>query len=105
MRRVLPGPVPPEQLERFLDSFLYRSEAFLVDEIVSADREAGTLEARLDTTRPLPYSDAQRTSAGHHVPGVGQQGLVEGADASAAQLAEAVIVEAGHVSAIHLVAA
>jgi len=65
MRRVLPGPVPPEQLERFLDSFLYRSEAFLVDEIVSADREAGTLEARLDTTRPLPYSDAQRTSAGH----------------------------------------
>jgi hypothetical protein len=63
--RVRSGPVPPAELQRFLDTFLYGPEAFLVDEIVRADREAGAIEARLDTTRPLPYSDAQRVRPEH----------------------------------------
>ena len=65
MQRAQSGPIPPDQMERFLDTFLYREEAFLVDEIVRVDRDACALEARLDTVRPLPYSDAQRTSPGH----------------------------------------
>ena len=65
MSRVASGPIPPEQMQHFLDTFLYREEAFFVDEIVSVDREACALEARLDTARPLPYSDAQRVRPEH----------------------------------------
>jgi hypothetical protein len=63
--RVRPGPVPSAELAHFLDTFLYGPEAFLVDEIVRVDREAGAIEARLDTARPLPYSDAQRVRPEH----------------------------------------
>ncbi len=65
MSRLLSGPIPREQMQLFLDTFLYREEAFLVDEIVSVDREACALEARLDTARPLPFSDAQRVRPEH----------------------------------------
>jgi len=63
--RVVSGPIPQQEMQRFLDTFLYREEAFLLDEIVSADREAFAMEARLDTARALPYSDAQRVRPEH----------------------------------------
>jgi hypothetical protein len=45
-----------DEIERFLATFLYSSEAFLVDEVTNLDREQGIVEARMDTTRPLPVS-------------------------------------------------
>ena len=63
--REIPGPYDPAQMRRFLDSFLYREEAFLVDEVVSLDREARRIEARMDTKRPLPFASAQRVGPGH----------------------------------------
>ncbi len=65
MPRCIPGPYEPAEMERFLASFLYRDEAFLVDEVVRLDAEAREIEARLDTTRPLPFAGAQRVSAEH----------------------------------------
>ncbi len=59
------GPVPAREIQRFLDTWLYDPEAFLVDEIVRLDREAGVIEARLDTRRTLPYARLQRESARH----------------------------------------
>jgi hypothetical protein len=52
-------------MRRFLDTFLYREEAFLVDEIVEMDAEERRIEARLDTRRPLPFAAAQRVDEGH----------------------------------------
>ena len=52
-------------MQRFLDSFLYDEETFLVDEIVTLDRENNVIEARLDTTRNLPLSAAQRIGPQH----------------------------------------
>lgn len=60
-----PDAIDAEQMRRFLDTFLYREEAFLVDEIVAADPEARTLHARMDTRRELPVSRHQRTGPGH----------------------------------------
>lgn len=60
-----PAPLPDDQLERFLEHFFYRREGFLVDAVERVDREARALLARLDTDRPLPYSDLQRVAAGH----------------------------------------
>jgi hypothetical protein len=62
---ILPGPVDPADLQHFLDSFLYEERAFLVDEIVALDPQARRIEARLDTTRDLPFSAAQRTGPQH----------------------------------------
>lgn len=59
------GVVEPALLERFVDTFLYREEALLVDALTRVDAEARALEGLLDTTRPLPLSAAQRTSALH----------------------------------------
>lgn len=58
-------------MHRFLETFLYREDAFLVDEVVSMDAKARTMEARLDTTRPLPFAAQQRVDANHpaHVSG------------------------------------
>ena len=53
------------EMQRFVDSFLYREEAFLVDEIVAMDRDAREIHARLDTTRTLPFSQHQRSGPGH----------------------------------------
>ena len=60
-----PGPLDPAELRRFLDTFLYREAAFLVDEIVSVDGAAHALEARLDTTRVLPFAREQRVDLLH----------------------------------------
>lgn len=67
----IPPPYTPDQMKHFLDTFLYREEAFLIDEIVTMDAEQGLIEARMDTLRPLPFAAAQRTSANHpgHVSG------------------------------------
>jgi hypothetical protein len=45
-----------DEIGRFVATFLYSSEAFLVDEVTGLDRERGVVEARMDTTRPLPVS-------------------------------------------------
>jgi hypothetical protein len=60
-----------EDLQLFLDTFLYREEAVLVDEITRVDPESHTLEAILDSNRTLPFAAAQRVSANHpsHVSG------------------------------------
>lgn len=67
----IPAPYTPDQLKHFLDTFLYREEAFLIDELVVMDAERGRIEARMDTRRPLPFAAAQRTSTNHpgHVSG------------------------------------
>ncbi len=57
--------VPAETLEHFLDTFLYREGAVLVDEIVAIDEEARRIEALLDSTRPLPFAECQRVSVEH----------------------------------------
>lgn len=57
--------VPPDLLQRFVDTFLYSEEAFFVDEITRVDTEARAIEAVLDTTRPFPLARCQRTSPLH----------------------------------------
>jgi hypothetical protein len=63
--------VDPDDLQHFLDSFLYREEAVLVDEITRVDEQDHRIEARLDSTRALPFAAAQRVSPNHpgHVSG------------------------------------
>ena len=71
----LPGPVrspvDPAEMQRFLDSFMYHDDVFLVDEILKLDTEQRSIDAVLDTTRPLPIADRQRVSDVHpsHVSG------------------------------------
>lgn len=60
-----PGPLDAAEMQRFLETFLYREPAFLVDEIVSVDRESRAIEALLDTRRPLPFAGEQRVDVGH----------------------------------------
>ena len=48
MRAPVAGPVDPAELDRFLDSFMYRRPAFLVDEIVELDHDARRIAARMD---------------------------------------------------------
>jgi hypothetical protein len=62
---------PPDraELDRFLASFLYREEAFLVDEVTALHPDQRSIEARADTSRSLPYSRLQRNNA-HHPPHV-----------------------------------
>jgi hypothetical protein len=63
--------VQPDDLQHFLDTFLYTEEAVLVDEITLLDRESRRLEAILDSTRPLPFARCQRAGPNHpaHVSG------------------------------------
>ena len=65
MTRHIPGPQDPEAMRRFLETFLYEEDAFLVDEILVLDAEGRAVEARLDTTRHLPFAAQQRTDARH----------------------------------------
>ena len=51
------------EIDHFVATFLYSSEAFLVDEVTAIDRDQGIVEARMDTTRPLPVSRFQRGDA------------------------------------------
>ena len=71
MPREIPGPIDPAEMRRFRDTFMYRDEAFLIDEVVAMDAEARAIEARLDTTRGLPFAAQQRTGPKHpaHVSG------------------------------------
>lgn len=71
MARHLPGPHDPEEMRRFLDSFMYQEEAFLVDEVVRLDAKEHEIEARLHTNRYLPLARYQRVGPGHpaHVSG------------------------------------
>lgn len=59
------GPLDPEEIRRFLETFLYGEAAVLVDEIVSVDRSTHEIAAWLDTRRPLPFSSQQRVDARH----------------------------------------
>ncbi|RMG09830.1 MAG: hypothetical protein D6731_18885 [Planctomycetota bacterium] len=68
--RDVPAPCDPAEMRRFLDSFLYAPEAFLVDRIDRLDGEAREVEARMETTRPLPLAALQRTEEGRHPPHV-----------------------------------
>jgi len=52
-------------MRRFLDTFNYREEAFLVDEVMKLDPAARAIEARMDTTRDLPFARQQRVDPGH----------------------------------------
>lgn len=61
----LPPELDPAEMKRFRETFLYREEALLVDEIVAVDREARRLRARLDTNGELPIARFQRTFPGH----------------------------------------
>jgi hypothetical protein len=63
--RVVPGPYDPEEMERFLDGFMYQPAGFLIDEVTRLDREKHEIEARLGTTGPLPLSDLQRVEPHH----------------------------------------
>ena len=65
MPREIPGPYHPAEMRRFLETFNYREEAFLVDEVVKLDPAARAIEARMDTTRDLPFTRQQRVDAGH----------------------------------------
>ena len=71
MAREIRGPFDAAEMQRFRDTFMYRDDAFLVDEILRMDPEERVIEALLDTTRPLPFADSQRVSAIHpaHVSG------------------------------------
>lgn len=71
VRAEVPGPFDPAEMRRFLATFMYAREAFLVDEVLRLDRAAREIEARMDTTRPLPFAALQRTDALHpaHVAG------------------------------------
>lgn len=65
LARTIPGPYEESEMRHFLDTFLYREEAFFVDEVVSMDADSRAMVAVLDTTRPLPLSAAQRVDATH----------------------------------------
>src|SRR5437867_6972536 len=52
-RRAMSMPTKQE-LDRFVATFLYSREAFLVDDVLTVDRDAREIEAKMDTTRLLP---------------------------------------------------
>ena len=49
-----------KELDRFLSTFLYAPEAFLIDEVVRVDCKTREIEARTDTARELPIARFQR---------------------------------------------
>lgn len=65
-RRIDPGPLPPEELDRFLETYLYEPEGFLISAVTRIDREKRELEAKMDTTQPLPIASLQRITPGTH---------------------------------------
>jgi len=71
VEREVPGPFEAAEMRRFLDSYMYLEDAFLVDEVVAMDADERTVEARLDTNRYLPFASRQRVTPGHpaHVSG------------------------------------
>jgi len=63
--RSVTGPFEPEEIQRFLRTFLYEEDAFLVDEVLELDAETRCIRARMDTQRPLPFAALQRTDPRH----------------------------------------
>ena len=63
--REIPAPCDPAEIRYFLETFLYREDAFLVSEITGLDAGARRIDAVLDTTLPLPISQYQRVDKGH----------------------------------------
>lgn len=61
----IPATLDAAEMERFAESFLYREEVFLVDEIVEVDTGHRAIRGRMDTTRELPIARHQRTGPGH----------------------------------------
>lgn len=53
----------PEEMQQFLDTFMYGPEAFLVDEVTRLDIERREIQAVMDTRRDLPFARQQRTDA------------------------------------------
>jgi hypothetical protein len=66
-------------MRRFLATYLYREEAFLIDRILRLDAEEHRIEAVVDTTQPLPIAALQRNDARHppHV-SAGEQLMITG---------------------------
>jgi hypothetical protein len=65
VQREIPGPFDAEEMRRFLESYMYRDAAFLIDEVVAMDTEARAIDARLDTRRELPFTAQQRIGPSH----------------------------------------
>ena len=61
----VPGPYAPEEMQEFLDTFLYKPDAFLIDEVHQMDPDERLIKASLDTCRPLPFRLSQRTDSHH----------------------------------------
>lgn len=59
------APVDPEALHRFLESFLYREEIFLLSDVRLGDDPERRIDARLDTRQTLPVARYQRVTSGH----------------------------------------
>lgn len=60
------------EMKRFLEGYFYEPEAFLLDEIVSADREAGIIEARASEGSQwlvAPYQKGDEITHPRHISG------------------------------------
>jgi hypothetical protein len=57
MARPLDGPFDLAEIERFLETFMYHEDVFLVDEVVRMDAEQRSIEALLD--RRVHLSDCR----------------------------------------------
>jgi len=71
LSRTRSGPFDPASFQHFLDTFMYRESAFLIDEVLAVDEAEPAITAHLDTTRTLPFAREQRVGPGHpaHVSG------------------------------------
>jgi len=74
--RMIPGPYPQEEMDRFLRTYLYEPGAVFVDRILRMDHEKHEIVAEMDTTRPLAFTALQRTNDTNHPPHVSGPELV-----------------------------
>jgi hypothetical protein len=67
----------PAALRRFIETFLYREAGFLLDEVLDLDPEERAICARVETAKPLPWTQLQRSGPHHpaHVAGADLLGL------------------------------
>ena len=63
--RSLTSEISQDALGKFLDGYMYTGEAVLVDRVLAIDAAAGTIDAELDTDRPLAYAQLQRITEQH----------------------------------------
>ena len=52
-------------MEHFLETYLYRKEAFLLDDVLRLDAEHRVVEARMNTSKLLPLAQYQRVHDGY----------------------------------------